>query len=189
MTIHQDNQLCLAVMQAGTDQIIQPIGRRLLHAVLDQKVYTAVENQTRFEMHPRHRGDLNGKGIARSVIKGREAIEIQNDILVPLPCLFGVGVRNKFRARQPQKSCDGLNIALVKILWLVKAFGRFEIPTHQKEADLAAGRTQALGDVHQPLGQVKVFLAITMIKQRWLVESLLFIGCEDAHSCHGCFCV
>lgn len=72
-------------MWTGTDQVIQPIGRWHLHAVLDQEIYAAIKDQARLEMHPRLRRDLNGQGIAGRVIKGLEAIVIKNNLLMPLP--------------------------------------------------------------------------------------------------------
>lgn len=85
-------------MQAGTDQIIQPIGRWYLQAMLDQEIHAAEEDQTGFEMHPRH---LSGKCITGRFVKGFEPMEIQNDLLMPLPCLLGMSVRDEFKAPQP----------------------------------------------------------------------------------------
>ncbi len=60
------------------------IGRWHLHAVLNQKIHTAIKDQTRLPMHPRHRGDLGSQVVVHRFIKGREAMKIQNDLLMSL---------------------------------------------------------------------------------------------------------
>ena len=98
---------------------------------------------------------------------------------------LGVFVRSESITVQAELMRYERYITWVKFLRQGEAFRRLEMSLHHEKTDLAAWRAQRGSDLNQTFGWAEKLFSFTMIKQRRLVESLLFACGENAHSGHG----
>jgi hypothetical protein len=94
--------------------------------------------------------------------------------------------RGKVSRKQAHGPCRRFDVALAEVLGQEKPLRGFEVPAKQKKADLAARVAPCYGNVQQRFGEREMLLALFMVKQGGLVESLLLARAEDSHSGHGC---
>ena len=182
MSVHEGDQLFLALMQPRTDRFDQGSGSGNLEALLNKKIDTAVENQPRFQVRPRHRGNLGRKdGFGFRAERG-ESVMVKDEPLMPLSGAVRIhdregGIHAKAAGR------DG-KIAGREVCGREEPSCCAKVTAARRKADPMIRVAHVPRDARQGFRELEKPLAFSMVELGRPVEGLLLAGRENAHSGH-----
>jgi hypothetical protein len=141
-----------------------------LDAVRNEKIYATQENQLWFKLHLHHTGDFRCYETHFLAIETLEAVEFQDDMLMPLPGAVGIGLSIKTIKLYTQMVYYIFDVTLVVVLWRKEPLGSIEISTANQKSNFVNWLAKGLSYFQNGFVETEKFLSLVAIEDWWIFE-------------------